>query len=244
MECPIVEQVWALSPMPLLIHKFRGRPMSQWVKMMVKPEIVLGIHGKKAKEFTLLAALTCDIIWMERNRIRIDGGHADPMLISSKVSRSFKEHKSAWQSISSSIYQSQSWLAPPRGWVKCNFDATVKENKVVYATVVRDEEGSILKAWAQEDVAGSLLWAEAKAALFANICSKQARFKKLILEGDSLTVVNAINDPKGVHPWVIGPIVEDILLHLTFFVSWKALFVKRNLNSVTHNLASWTFFLY
>jgi hypothetical protein len=104
MECPIVEQVWALSPMPLLIHKFRGRPMSQWVKMMVKPEIVLGINGEKTKDFTLLAALTCDIIWMERNRIRIDGGHADPMLISSKVSRSFKEHKSAWQSISSSIY--------------------------------------------------------------------------------------------------------------------------------------------
>ena len=40
MECPVVEQVWALSPMPLLIHKFKGRPMSKWVKMMVKPEIV------------------------------------------------------------------------------------------------------------------------------------------------------------------------------------------------------------
>jgi hypothetical protein len=109
---------------------------------------------------------------------------------------------------------------------------------VVYVAVVRDEEGSILKAWAQEDVAGSPFWAEAKVALFAIICSKQAGFKKLILEGDSLTVVNAINDPKGVHPWVIGPIMEDILLHLTFFVGWKALFVKRNLNSVTHNLAS------
>ena len=192
--------------------------MSQWVKLMVKPEIVLGIHGEKAKEFTLLAALTSDIIWMERNRIRIDGGHMDPMLISSKVSRSFKEHKSAWQSISSSIYQSQSWSPPPRGWVKCNFDAAVKENMLVYAMVVRDEEGSILKAWAQEDVAGGPLWAKAKVALFPIICSKQAGFKKLILEGDSLIVVNAINDLKGVHPWVIGPIVEDILLHLTFFV--------------------------
>ena len=187
--------------------------------MMVKLEIVLGIHGEKAKEFTLLVALTCDIIWMERNHIRIDGGHADPMLISSKVSRSFKEHKSAWQSISSFIYQSQSWSAPPRGWVKCNFDAAVKENMLVYAMVVRDEEGSILKAWAQEDVAGGPLWAKAKVALFPIICSKQAGFKKLILEGDSLTAVNAINDPKRVHPWVIGPIVEDILLHLTFFVS-------------------------
>jgi hypothetical protein len=159
MEYPIVEQVWALSRKPLLIHKFRGRPMSQWVKMMVKPEIVLGIHGEKAKEFTLLVALTCDIIWMERNCIRIDGGHADSMSISSKVSRSFKEHKSAWQSISSFIYKSQSWLAPARGWVKCNFDAAVKENKVVYAAVVRDEEGFILKAWAKKDVVGSPLWA-------------------------------------------------------------------------------------
>ena len=63
------------------------------------------------------------------------------------------------------------------------------------------------------------------------------------MKGDSLIVVNAINDPKGVHPWVIGPIVEDILLSiLLFFVGWKALFVKKNLNSVTHNLASWAVF--
>ena len=67
--------------------------------------------------------------------------------------------------------------------------------------------------------------------------------KSLFFKGDSLIVVNAINDPKGVHPWVIGPIVKDILLHLTFFVGWKALFVKRNLNKVAHNLASWAFFV-
>jgi hypothetical protein len=36
--------------------------------------------------------------------------------------------------------------------------------------------------------------------------------------GDSLTVVNAINDPKGVHPWVIGPTVEDILLSILLFL--------------------------
>ena len=40
----------------------------------------------------------------------------------------------------------------------------------------------------------------------------------------------------------IGHIVEDILLRLTFFVDWKALFVKRNLNSVAHNMVSWAFF--
>ncbi len=62
---------------------------------------------------------------------------------------------------------------------------------MVYKTVVRDEEGAILKAWAQEDVSGSPLWAEAKAALFAVLSVKQLGFKKLILEGDSLIILKA-----------------------------------------------------
>ena len=123
--------------------------------------------------------------------IYLDGGEVNPMLISSKVSRSFKEHKLVWKNKLSSIHKPKIWSPPPRGWIKCNFDAVVKENKVVYKTVVRDEEGAILKAWAQEDVSGSPLWAEAKAALFAVLSVKQLGFKKLILEGDSLIILKA-----------------------------------------------------
>jgi hypothetical protein len=43
----------------------------------------------------VLAAQICDLIWMERNQIRLDGGEVNPILISSKVRRSFKEHKLA-----------------------------------------------------------------------------------------------------------------------------------------------------
>ncbi len=89
--------------------------------------------------------------WKKTVRIGTDGGHADPLLISSNVSRSFKEHKSGWQRLSSSIHMTQSWTSPPRGWFKCNFDAILKENKMIHVAAVRDGERSILKVWAQED---------------------------------------------------------------------------------------------
>ena len=112
---------------------------------------------------------------------------------------------------------------------------------MVYAAIVRDEKGAILKAWAQEDVSGSPLWAEAKAALFAVFSVKQLGFKKLILEGDSLTVLKALNSPNESHQWVIGSIVEDTLFHLSYFDCWLAIFVKRDLNFVVDNLANCAF---
>ena len=39
----------------LLFHNLRGRPFSQWVKMVVKLEVDLDIHRKETKDFILLA---------------------------------------------------------------------------------------------------------------------------------------------------------------------------------------------
>jgi hypothetical protein len=58
MECPVIEQVWALSPMPLLIHNMKGRNISEWVKILVKPEDQLDIHGDEAKEFIICISST------------------------------------------------------------------------------------------------------------------------------------------------------------------------------------------
>ncbi|MBA0715854.1 hypothetical protein Golax_014734 [Gossypium laxum] len=37
------------------------------------------------------------------------------------------------------------WKKPPKGFIKINFDATVGENRIGYGTVVRDEEGFVLR---------------------------------------------------------------------------------------------------
>ncbi len=58
MECPVIEQVWALSPMPLLIHNMKVRNISEWVKILIKPEDQLGIHGDEAKEFIICNSST------------------------------------------------------------------------------------------------------------------------------------------------------------------------------------------
>ena len=42
----------------------------------------------------------------------------------------------------------------PLGWIKCNFDAIVKLDKVVLKVVCRDSIGSILVAQTQEEYLG------------------------------------------------------------------------------------------
>ena len=161
----------------------------------------------------------------------------DLIKLSIQINKVFIQHKQAWQSIFGEKENSPSWKPPPLGWIKCNFDAAVKPDKVVLTMVCRDSNGSIIAAQSQEECLGESLWAESKVALLATSLACKEGFARVVLEGDAQSVIKAIINPSTTPHWSINAIIEDTRVILNSFVCWNASFVFRDSNFVTHSLA-------
>nr|POF27677.1 hypothetical protein CFP56_69931 [Quercus suber] len=135
-------------------------------------------------------------------------------------------HQQAWQSILGEKENSPSWK-PPLGWIKCNFDAAMKPDKVVMAVVCRDSNGSIVAAQSQEECPSESLWVESKAALLATSLACKEGFDRVVLEGDAQSVIKAILNPSTTPQQSINAIIEDLRAILNSFVCWNASFVFR-----------------
>ena len=166
-RCPITVQAWANSVWPLNMDVFKDMNIDQWIKIIINPLEKLKIQGKEAREFSLFAAVHCDQVWKNRNQTVWGNQPVDSIKLSIQINKVFIQHKQAWQSILGEKENSPSWKPPPLGWIKCNFDAAVKPDKVVLAVVCGDSNGSIVAAESQEECPGEPLWAESKAALLA-----------------------------------------------------------------------------
>ena len=152
------------------------------------------------------------------------------------------QHKQAWQSILEEKENSPLWKPPPLGWIKCNFDAAVKPNKVVLAVVCRDSNRSIVAAHSEEECPGEPLWVESKATLIVASLAYKEGFARVVIEGDAQFVIKAIINPSTTPYWSINTIIEDIRVILNSFVCWNASFVFRDSNVVAHSLAQWAYF--
>lgn len=81
-----------------------------------------------------------------------------------------------------------------------------------------------------------LVVGEAMAALEAVEFSREVGLQEVIVEGDSLQVVQALRETK--QNWSIyGHIVEDARMTLNTRKSWMVFHVKREANATTHVLA-------
>jgi ribonuclease HI len=78
--------------------------------------------------------------------------------------------------------------------------------------------------------------AEAYAARQGAELLRDMGFQKILLEGDAQVIVQAINYA-GVCSARYANIIDDTRTILQSFSSWRALFVRRECNSVAHSLA-------
>jgi hypothetical protein len=84
-----------------------------------------------------------------------------------------------------------------------------------------------------------MLLGESHAALLATQLAATHGCSDLILEGDALTVVTAINNPLVFKDWNFSSVVDDIFLLFSSFQSWKTLKVSRCANFRAHWFAKW-----
>jgi hypothetical protein len=131
------------------------------------------------------------------------------------------------------------WKAPPLGWYKANADVAIDRAAGRYAigVVVRDAEGNCIAArCATQKGLVSPVAGEALALYHAACLGVELGGTKIILEGDSIQVINAMNSEEQL--WSnFGHLVEDTKYAMRNVPGWKCNHVSRDANGAAHNLA-------
>ena len=123
------------------------------------------------------------------------------------------------------------WSPPFPPNVKLNFDAAIGEEGACIAVVCRDHKAKVLFVWTDLIDSTDPLLAEARAALLAIQKILEAGFSSIILEGDSLLVIQAIQSIPNIIFYI-----KSILANFSF---WLASQAYRELNTTTHSVARW-----
>ncbi|KAF5481550.1 hypothetical protein F2P56_002191 [Juglans regia] len=131
------------------------------------------------------------------------------------------------------------WIAPPLDMFKANWDAAIDKinSWVGIGVIVRNSEGAVTASLCSSmDLIPDPLLGEAIAARRASSFCADLGFQHVILEGDSLLVVKAIQNKED--SWSdSGLVIRDIKILLSKFLSWSILHVHREVNVIAHHLA-------
>ena len=130
------------------------------------------------------------------------------------------------------------WQAPQAGFVKVNFDGAVfgELNKSGVGVVIRDNNGAVLASCSEKlTQAYKAEETETLAAQKALMFAHELGFQRVTLEGDALGLIQALkSQEQNLSP--LGLLVEDVKLYSNHFQRVLYSHVKRNGNSVAHNL--------
>lgn len=210
-ECPISSAVWSLL----------GESYAIYLQSM---EMLLGFLCSKSTSMsqrvvksTILHVMWC--LWLGRNGVLFQGSQQSAMYIRLQAesmtqsvfsARSFQLNRppGLWEHLSpttvgSSCDSSIAWCSPPPGWVKLNFDGSIRALSAGAGFIIRNEFGHFLTAGSIPLRTDSVPCAELTAAWYGirQLCSITA--DGYIIEGDSSTVIGWIRgSSQCLHPYL------------------------------------------
>ena len=131
------------------------------------------------------------------------------------------------------------WSPPVEEYYKVNFDGAVfrGEEKAGIGVIIHNSQGMVMASLSQKiSLPHTVVELETLAATRAIEFSIELGFSKVILEGDSETVIKALQDNSpSLAPF--GLLIRDAQEAANFFTCISYAHVGRNGNFVAHNLA-------
>nr|POE89664.1 putative ribonuclease h protein [Quercus suber] len=177
-------------------------------------------------------ANTMSLLWMYRNRAAFGEGGLCLEKIPDQA-----------RALIPRTARSVRWKPPPPGLVKVNFDGALfsTQSSAGLGLVVRDSAGLVLATLSQEiPLPTSVETVEVIAARRALLFAKELGFERVMIEGDSEIIINAIRE-QTLLASDLGHILEDIHVLSRSFCSISFHHIKRLGNCVAHRLARRSF---
>ena len=168
----------------------------------------------------------------------------DPSSLNKRAEEFVDEFKHAQNHLSIQTRQQLSghvWQPPPQSEYKLNFDATTFSglDRLGYGAIIRNDKGEVMAAMTTN---GSKVSTSDEVELFA--CQRAIEFavdvgfSRLIIEGDSSNVIQAISSPLENFS-LFGNVVNDIR-HLIWGLQWTIVCcIRREANKVALALAQY-----
>jgi len=101
------------------------------------------------------------------------------------------------------------WHSPNPHWIKLNFDGSLQNSSAAGGFILRDWRGASLLTGASNYGASSIIVAEARALRDGVQAATRAGYRWLQVEGDNLTVIEALQGKSAI-PWQINHIIQDV----------------------------------
>ena len=221
----------------------------------VNPRVPLAVQKKCRTFFDLLGELFSGgssfriaffatvawCLWQRRNRLR---EHQPVWLLHELGDRAkalvMEYEEVNWLEQSLSIPRPRvRWSPPPADWYKANFDAafSIESGSTAIGVVFRDQAGQVIAALCQNlGQVQSVDMAEALAARRAVIFARELSLFNIIVEGDCLHVIQALQRPNPCN-LLFGHIIDETKRMGQLLRGCRFQHVRREGNSLAHSLA-------
>jgi ribonuclease HI len=232
-SCPVLTPVWDKEPW---IHSLRATPIMDFADLFSKV-LDLGTY-QNTEAFSIISWS----LWQRRNKQRLHQEVEAIDQVSTRARAYLDEFVSSIEPLQPAEPTSTlviKWQPPSRHNFKINYDGAVfkETNEAGIGVVVRNKAGHVMASLVQkvrypQSVESIEAWAAKRAVQFVSeIGLKEAEF-----EGDSKTIVAALNDPHHC-PTHYGLLIADAKSLANALDSYCFSHVKRQGNGLAHALA-------
>lgn len=230
-HCPAARHTWAQSP----IRAFPQNHRSTFKEVCTTMFENLPLEGS-----SLFAILAWNI-WKARNKRIFENIFLEPREVVCRSLRLFQDLRAHSNVKGKSLKKSDrniAWIPPPQGLLKINSDVAVfGDGQVGLGFVIRNSRGDVMMSGVKRCKAdGDSTLLEALALRFAMRQAIDGGLHRLMIETDSEILANSLRDGRR-NDSVASMIMEDIWDLANEIGCTQFLYVKREANSLAHNIA-------
>ncbi|KAM6540555.1 hypothetical protein CsatB_005002 [Cannabis sativa] len=234
LSCDVEFHFWRSSPWSIFPVCDTCICVWDWIKFICD----LNNRGVRVDDVFFYASIVVDTIWRVHNEKVHNNCPPDLKKCIDNICISYADlHASLLPSPTPVL--KEAWFPSLPDWIKLNCDVKVGFDSMCIAVVVRNHFGRVIRVQTAREDFSDVLCGEAAACCLAVSVALDISSKFVIVENDSMVVINAINGKDS--RWALENYISFCTKSSPSFISCNFSYISRTCNFAAHNVARWAF---